>query len=175
MADPANFDLKSLLDALIYAESNNDPMAVSKDGAVGLTQMMPSTAVNPRNDVKSIFDRADAQGFGYSDKSPSSASGLLADPNLSYMMGDDYLRAMLDLNNGEIDRALAAYNWGPTNAMNWSGKFSDLPAESKDYIPKIRSKYEDLTGSKLPEYGTYGTQLVVSPVPKPKPIGLLSR
>ena len=172
MAD--QFDLKALLDALIYAESGGDPMAVSKKGAAGLTQLMPDTATNPRNDVRNVFDRAAERGYQVAERTPAAAQGLLFDPELSYLMGDDYLRAMLDLTGGDMDRALAAYNWGPTNAMKWNGKFEDLPEQSRDYIPKLRAKYEELTGSSLPRTGTYGTQRVTSPRPTRRPEGLLS-
>lgn len=171
MAD--QFDLKSLLDALIYAESNNDPMAVSDVGAAGLTQMMPDTAIKPRDDVRNVFDRAQERGYDFPDRTPATAQGLLFDPDLSYLMGDDYLRAMIDLTGGDMDRALAAYNWGPTNALQWNGQFESLPVQSQDYIPKIRARYEDLTGSPLPTTGTYGTQRVTSPRPMQRPMGLL--
>jgi soluble lytic murein transglycosylase-like protein len=172
MAD--QFDLKALLDALIYAESAGNPMAVSSVGAAGLTQVMPETAMNPRDDVRNIFDRAAERGYPVTERTPAAAQGLLFDPDLSYLMGDDYLRAMLDLTGGDVDRALAAYNWGPTNAMRWSGEFKDLPLQSQDYIPKIRARYEELTGSALPATGTYGTQRVTSPRPQRRPQGLLA-
>lgn len=171
MAD--QFDLKALLDALIYAESAGDPMAVSRVGAAGLTQMMPDTAMNPRNDVRSVFDRGAERGYVTKERTPEAAQGLLFDPDISYLMGDDYLRAMIDLYGGDIDRSLAAYNWGPANATKWSGKFEDLPLQSQDYIPKIRSEYERLTGARLPATGTYGTQMVTSPRAPKRPTGLL--
>lgn len=171
MAD--QFDLKSLLDALIYAESGGDPMAVSKKGAAGLTQLMPETAMNPRDDVRNVFDRAIERGYPVAERTPAAAQGLLFEPDLSYLMGDDYLRAMIDLTDGDIDRALAAYNWGPTNALGWSGRFEDLPEQSQDYIPKIRAKYQEMTGAALPAMGTYGTQRVTSPRPMRRPTGLL--
>lgn len=168
------FDLKALLDALIYAESVGNPMAVSKKGAAGLTQLMPDTAMNPRDDVRNIFDRAEERGYPIPARTASVAKGLLFEPDLSYLMGDDYLRAMIDLTGGDMDRALAAYNWGPKNALRWNGRFADLPEQSRDYIPKIRAKYKELTGSALPTTGTYGTQRVTSPRPQPRPAGLLA-
>jgi len=171
MAD--QFDLKALLDALIYAESAGNPMAISKKGAAGLTQLMPDTAMDPRNNVRNVFERAIERGYPVTERTPAAAQGLLFDPEISYLMGDDYLRAMLDLMGGDMDRALAAYNWGPTNALEWNGRFNDLPEQSRDYIPKIRARYEELTGSALPTTGTYGTQRVTSPRPQRRPQGLL--
>jgi len=171
MADP--FDLKALMDALIYAESKGDPMAVSEAGARGLTQMMPATAMDPRNDVRNVFDRGAEFGFDVSNRDVATAQGLLHDPDISYLMGDDYLRAMLDLFGGDMDRSLAAYNWGGGKAAKWSGDFADLPEESQKYIPVIRAEYERLTGQPLPETGTYGTQMITSPRAKRRPAGLL--
>lgn len=171
MADP--FDLKALMDALIYAESKGDPMAVSDVGARGLTQMMPDTAMNPRSDVRNVFDRGAERDYEVGARDAVTAGALLHDPDISYLMGDDYLRAMLDLFGGDMDRALAAYNWGATNAASWSGKRGDLPAEPQKYIPEIRAEYERLTGKPLPAVGTYGTQMITSPRARPRPPGLL--
>jgi soluble lytic murein transglycosylase-like protein len=167
------FDLKSLLDALIYAESKGDPMAVSGAGAIGLTQMMPDTAADPRNDVRNVFDRGAEFGFDVSQRDGATIRGLLQDPEISYLMGDDYLRAMIDRFGGDMDRALAAYNWGGTNATRWSGDFADLPPESQKYIPEIRAEYLRLTGQELPQLGTYGNQMVTSPRAPRRPAGLL--
>lgn len=167
------FDLKSLLDALIYAESKGDPMAVSDVDARGLTQMMPETAMDPRNNVRNVFDRGAEFGFDVGDRSIETARGLLHDPQISYLMGDDYLRAMIDLFGGDMDRALAAYNWGPKKAAKWSGDFADLPDEPKKYIPEIRAEYMRLTGQELPATGTYGSQMVTSMRPQRRPAGLL--
>jgi soluble lytic murein transglycosylase-like protein len=171
MAD--QFDLKGLLDALIYAESGGDPMAVSDVGARGITQMMPDTAMDPRNNVRNVFERGADRGFDVSKRDEATAIGLLHDPEISYLMGDDYLRAMVDLFGGDMDRALAAYNWGPKRAAKWSGDFADLPEQSQDYIPKIRQKYEELMGEALPQRGTYGLQMVTSQRPVARPAGLL--
>ena len=76
-----------LLQALIWAESRFNPLAVSPAGAAGLAQLMPATArelgVNDRHDPQQNIDG-----------------------------GARYLRQMLDL-FGSVHLALAAYNAGP--------------------------------------------------------------
>ena len=76
-----------LLQALIWAESRFNPIAVSPAGAAGLAQLMPDTArelgVNDRHDPQQNIDG-----------------------------GARYLRQMLDL-FGSVHLALAAYNAGP--------------------------------------------------------------
>jgi hypothetical protein len=70
---------------------------------------------------------------------------LNAEDNVRF--GADYLAAMRDKYGGDWERALAAYNWGPGNADNWSGDMDDLPAETRGYISNIFAGLED-------EYGT---------------------
>lgn len=39
---------------------------------------------------------------------------------------------------GSWDKALAAYNWGPTNVSNkWTGDYNDLPEETRNYVTQI--------------------------------------
>lgn len=77
----------SLLVATAYEESRMNPSARSEAGAVGLLQVMPSTAHDLRLDGD--------------------------DPAANVLAGARYLRQMLD-RFGLVDLALAAYNAGPT-------------------------------------------------------------
>ena len=98
-----------LLEALVEVESAFQPGAISRAGAMGLSQLMPATAralgvLNP-------FDaRANVDG------------------------GARYLRAMLD-RFGSIKLALAAYNAGPGAVLRSRG----VPANSETpaYVAKV--------------------------------------
>lgn len=98
-----------LLVAVVRAESNFDPMAVSRAGAAGLTQLMPATAA----------DRGVADVF---------------DPAQNLKAGAGYLRAMLDRFDS-LTLALAAYNAGPTTVDRYEG----IPPyrETRNYVRKV--------------------------------------
>ncbi|MCK5427093.1 MAG: transglycosylase SLT domain-containing protein [Thermodesulfovibrionia bacterium] len=106
----------SLVKALIKVESDWDTNALSKKGAIGLMQLMPSTAVemdvkNPYNPVENI------EG------------------------GIRYLRHLLDKFQGDLNLTLAAYNAGPEIV----GKFRDIPPipETQRYVEKVLSIYNN--------------------------------
>lgn len=117
-----------LVDAVIWQESRGNPNAVNpRTGASGLMQVMPDTARDP--------------GFGVQ---PLDWSQRF-DRNENKRFGTDYLGAMLSRYRGDVDAALAAYNWGPGNADRWvsQGKPMDaLPAETRDYITKIKGRMQ---------------------------------
>ncbi len=81
---------------LVRLESRFDPRAVSRAGAVGLTQVLPSTArlYDPSLTTEQLFDR---------------------DTNLR--LGFRYLKDMLDRYEGDLERALLAYNRGPARVQ----------------------------------------------------------
>ena len=84
-----------LVKAVIRAESNFDPNAVSPAGARGLMQLMPGTALEMG--VTDIFD-----------------------PEQNVAGGTQYLRKMIDL-FGDKSLALAGYNAGPENVKKYGG------------------------------------------------------
>ena len=113
----ANIDPR-LLDALVAQESSYDPLARSRAGAMGLTQLMPDTA----------------RSLGVSNP---------FDPDENLRGGAKYLSQMLS-KFGDVSLALAAYNAGPGAVA----KFNGIPnyAETKNYVAKILAGYEARKG-----------------------------
>jgi soluble lytic murein transglycosylase-like protein len=99
----------TLLAALVWQESRWNPQAISPKGAMGLAQLMPGTArdlgVNP------------------------------ADPAQNLVGGARYLRQLLDQFDGNVEKALAAYNAGPARVRSAGG----VPAiaETRAYVSSI--------------------------------------
>jgi soluble lytic murein transglycosylase-like protein len=106
---------EDLLHAVIQAESNYNPSAVSRKGAVGLMQLMPDTA--------RIYGVADAR-----------------DPAANLVGGARYLRDLLALFDNDLPIALAAYNAGP-NAVMKNGRSIPPYAETQRYVPKVLDLY----------------------------------
>jgi soluble lytic murein transglycosylase len=95
-----NYDLRpELLAAVIYTESKFDADAESPEGAVGLMQLLPETA-------KGIALRTGGRRFETDD---------LYDPEINVRYGSWYLRHLLQKYDGEVEKALAAYNGGQGN------------------------------------------------------------
>jgi soluble lytic murein transglycosylase len=92
-----------LLLALIRQESYYDARAVSPADATGLTQVIPTTA-------EGIADELGEEDF---------RNSHLMRPNVSLRFGAYYLGAQIELLEGDIPAALAAYNGGPGNAFRW--------------------------------------------------------
>ena len=107
-----------LLLAMIRQESFFDPTAGSPAGALGLTQVMPLTA-------QEIAGNLDVEGF--------SASDLLR-PLVSIRFGAHYLGSQLDLFDGNLFLALAAYNGGPGNVNRWR---ESLPTADMDLLVEL--------------------------------------
>jgi soluble lytic murein transglycosylase len=98
-----------LLLALIRQESFFDPLAGSSAGARGLTQVMSATG------------EAIARDLAWADFEV----GDLYRPSVSLRFGAHYLAEQIDLFDGNIYEALAAYNGGPGNALRWADTAGD--------------------------------------------------
>lgn len=51
--------------------------------------------------------------------------------------GATYIKQMLDMFNGDINIALAAYNAGPTKVMKWQEDGKTIPKLVKAYVNKV--------------------------------------
>lgn len=105
----------ALIKAIIMAESGYNPKAISKRGAKGLMQLMPITAKSLG--VEDVFD-----------------------PENNISAGVVYFKKMLNLFNGDVKLALAAYNAGSKKVRKYKG----IPPfkATKIYIKKVFKYYE---------------------------------
>lgn len=126
-----------LVAAVINVESDFRPDAGSHAGAIGLMQVMPSSA-----DDMARWGRVDAEEYPVE---------LLSEPRVNIEYGTAYLRYLVERYH-EIDPALAAYNAGMGNTDEWVAQgrdvrdFIDFP-ETHEYIQKVNRawvRYEEL-------------------------------
>lgn len=105
----------NLVKAVIHAESCFDKRAVSKVGARGLMQLMPSTA-----EQLGVTDSFDAEQ--------------------NIRGGSKYLSQLKQEFNHDLKLALAAYNAGPANVRKYNG----IPpfAETQNYVAKVLDFYQ---------------------------------
>ena len=118
-----NYDLDAaLLAAVIYQESKFDADVRSSSGAIGLMQLLPSTA-------SGIAVRTGGSAFRHDD---------LYDPEINVRYGSWYLRHLLRKYDDE-EAALAAYNAGQTNVDAWRREGRGIAfAETRHYVRRVR-------------------------------------
>ncbi len=104
----------NLIRAIIKAESNFNPNAVSRKGAMGLMQLMPDTARSLK--VQNPFD-----------------------PKQNVDAGVRYFKNLMDNYKGDLKLSLAAYNAG-SGAVARSNGVPRIP-ETQNYVKQITSAY----------------------------------
>lgn len=109
-----------LVAALIRQESEFNPSARSRAGALGLMQIMPATGAQ-------LFRRLGIPNF---------ARRKLTQPDISLRLGTFHLKEVLDRFEWNLEYALAGYNAGERRVEQWLpfGKF-DEPGEFAETIP----------------------------------------
>ena len=98
-----------LITAIAKQESEFYPNAISRSGALGIVQVMPSTA---KNTAKKL-------GIKYNKKK------LLNDIDYNIHIGSKYLYSLIDYYDGSKILAIASYNAGPTNVNKWIKQYGD--------------------------------------------------
>lgn len=106
---------EELVRAVILVESNYDPRAVSHAGAIGLMQLMPTTAATML--VEDIYD-----------------------PRQNILGGTRYLRVLANMFNGDIMLTVAGYNAGENAVLRYGG----IPpyAETQAYVTRVVENYQ---------------------------------
>ena len=117
-----------IIASVINIESGYDSNSLSQAGAIGLMQLLPSTA----------FDMADRLDMSISEDD-------LYNEEINIKLGTFYLSYLLEIFNGNLTNTLASYNWGMQNVKNWLnkgnidsfGNIIEIPVkETKDYLKK---------------------------------------
>ena len=122
-----------LIQAIIKTESNFNVNAKSKKGAIGLMQLMPSTA----KEIAAVFkiENFDAE--------------KLYDQETNIMFGTYYCYYLLNIFDNNLNLALAAYNAGLGNVQQWKQSNNKIEydaehipfKETKKFVRKIKFSY----------------------------------
>ncbi|MBD6994582.1 lytic transglycosylase domain-containing protein [Klebsiella pneumoniae] len=132
-----------LLSSVSATESGGDPLAVSPKGAKGPFQFMDGTARDLGLKGMDVYD-----------------------PHKSADAAARYLRYLLDATGGDLEKALASYNWGLGNVQKKG--MDNLPSETRNYVPKVMAGMRpgagmavdrSMPGQSGATYQFYGTKI----------------
>lgn len=118
----------ALVFAIIKQESDFDKNAISRSGALGLMQILPSTAKWIAGELKQNY-----------------AEEMMFNPNINIEFGCFYLRYLFDKFE-DVDIVVCAYNAGEKKVLDWceNGKLKeesiDYP-ETMNYLKKVKGYY----------------------------------
>jgi soluble lytic murein transglycosylase-like protein len=112
----------ALVHAVIAAESNHNPAAISPRGAIGLMQLMPATALR----------------YGVKAKE-------LKQPVSNIRAGARYLADLLSMFGGDLRLALAGYNAGEGAVQRYGNRIPPY-AETQAYVPRVLAFYKQFGG-----------------------------
>jgi hypothetical protein len=108
----------------VHIDPKTGKLLRSNKGALGITGVMPTTGEDPGYGVQPLQNDTEKEYIRFS---------------------RDYFKALLIQFDGDTEKALAAYNWGPVafknhltkHGPNWK---NNLPKETRDYIEKVMNK-----------------------------------
>lgn len=119
-----------LLRGVAQTESAGNPNAVSRAGAKGMFQFMDGTARDMGLSKRDVFN-------------PKKAAEAAA----------KYLSQLLKANGGDLDKALASYNWGIGNVQKHG--LALMPKETRNYIPRVKSNMTPAPTPSIEQKNTY--------------------
>jgi soluble lytic murein transglycosylase len=112
---------RSLLFAIVRQESAFAPDAMSRVGARGLMQLMPTTAASVASKMQVQY----------------SADRLTSDGLYNMLLGRSYLEHLIEEFGGSYALAIAAYNAGPGRVRQWMREFGDPRGRGVDMVDWI--------------------------------------
>ena len=120
----------ALMLAIIHTESNFNPLAVSKNGAAGLMQMMPATARDYGLKVPQYQNRRKPK------LNPNVDERF--DPHKNLHTGLAYFKMLVEKHLNDLTLALGAYNVGPAKVRIRG----PLISRGKTYAKKVLNRYQ---------------------------------
>ena len=116
-----------LVMAVIEVESAGYHLAQSHVGALGLMQILPATG-------KELAGKLGIEWMG---------DHTLFDPIINVRLGTAYLRELADRYDGNVEIALAAYNWGPGRIDRRLRRGATVPSGYIQQVMRAVDRYAD--------------------------------